>query len=214
MIDLRVKLYQQRVNVALAKAPKAAYRGVRRGFQRALIEFRHEFQSERLRKSGDARNSPNDPRPGLFSRRGGAGGLRSALTHKLSGNSVETLEGKVGWISDEHARIAWVHEEGKTIRPTRSMYLTVPLPEAMTPAGVPRRPGARHWENTFVARADSGHLIIWQKRGKARMVALYVLRRSVRIPARLEFVKTFHSREMTRKRMRTLNKELSKAFGK
>lgn len=86
-------------------------------------------------------------------------------------NNITT--GKVG----NRMVYAAIHETGGTIKAKRAKYLTIPLPAAMTPRGVLRKP-ARQWTDTFVRNK-----IIFQKKGK-KVVPLFVLKESVTIPAR------------------------------
>lgn len=77
-----------------------------------------------------------------------------------------------------------IHETGGVITPRRVKYLTIPLAAALSPSGVPRKRSAADWPNTFVRRTKSGALIIFQRTGKKTSVPLYVLKRSVNVPAR------------------------------
>ena len=62
--------------------------------------------------------------------------------------------------------------------------MTIPLDAALNANGTPKKKRARDWKDTFVAKSKRGNLIIFQKRGR-RIVPLYVLKKRVRIPARL-----------------------------
>lgn len=97
--------------------------------------------------------------------------------------TVQTLEGEIGGFPVKSW--AGVHEYGATIKTKRAKYLTVPLPAALTSKGVPKKKGARDWQNTFVAKSKRGNLIIFQRRGKKKLIPLYVLKKRVRIPARM-----------------------------
>jgi hypothetical protein len=83
-----------------------------------------------------------------------------------------------------------------TIKPVNRKYLTIPLPAAMTKAGVLR--GAAQsgmWGETFFARSKKGNLILFGKRvaqkgahaGEARgdVVPLFVLKKQVQIKSRV-----------------------------
>ncbi len=72
-----------------------------------------------------------------------------------------------------------IQEHGGTIVPIRAKYLTIPLPAALTSAGVLRKP-AREWSNTFVQRSSSGNLIIFQNRGN-KIIPLFILKKKVKI---------------------------------
>jgi len=78
---------------------------------------------------------------------------------------------------------AGVHETGKVIT-AKGGYLTIPLPAALNRNGTPKRPSARHWDKTFVQKSKKGNLIIFRNEG-GKLVPLYVLKKSVRLPPRM-----------------------------
>lgn len=84
-----------------------------------------------------------------------------------------------------------IHEEGGVIRPSRSKYLTIPLPSALDRRGVPLKKSARDWPDTFVIRSKRGNLLIVQKRKGGGITPLYLLKSSVRIKARLGLERTW-----------------------
>jgi hypothetical protein len=104
------------------------------------------------------------------------------------------------------AGLRYIHaqEYGGTIRPRSRRFLTVPLPGALTAAGVTRG-GARlvnrggRWQTadgrpTVIFTGRSGYGIIAEVRGEGRnrrLNNLYVLRPFVRLRPRLGFRKTF-----------------------
>lgn len=98
---------------------------------------------------------------------------------RVSGSTVNTLRGQIGSIF--YGRI---HEYGGVIKPKKAKYLTIPLPAALTSNGTPKKPTARDWDRTFVITSKKGNLLIVRKQGRG-IVPLYVLKKSVRIPARL-----------------------------
>lgn len=126
-------------------------------------------------------------------RRGGTTAERTAVrTGRLMGSYGYQVERRpvglsVGVEAGSAALVyAGVHEgidaQGRAvdetvIRPRRGQYLAIPLPAALTGAGVERRP-PRAYRNTFVRKG-----IIFQRRGRT-IVPLYRLARSVRVPAR------------------------------
>jgi len=125
------------------------------------------------------------------------GGTKPKNLSKRTGDLVQSIaksiriSGKFTATSDRVGRIgspltyAHVQEFGGTITPRNAQYLTVPLPAAMNSAGVMLLPKARDYPNTFVAKSRRGNLIIFQKRGRNKIVPLFVLKRSVKIPPRL-----------------------------
>jgi len=77
-----------------------------------------------------------------------------------------------------------VHEENTLVTKSPG-WMTIPLPAALDSRGLPLRPRARDWPNTFVRRSKRGRLIIFQRRGR-EIVPLYLLRNQVFIPKRLD----------------------------
>lgn len=81
----------------------------------------------------------------------------------------------------------FIHEYGGTIRPRRRQWLTVPLPAALTAAGVLRDTAAelrRAGAPTFVFRSRRGNLLIARRISDERIEPLFVLKRQVQMPAR------------------------------
>jgi len=147
----------------------------------------------------------------------GAAGVREALwdwaTHELDPAIQEVLAGEVlhrrtGTLARETyvkdvtasgstATVAVnttiygpVHEFGAVIKPRRRKWLTVPLADALTPAGALRY-SAPEWKDylgkTFLVKKD-GKLFIVGRRNK-KLLWLFVLKKEVRIPARRWFSK-------------------------
>lgn len=125
---------------------------------------------------------PGGTGPESLSRRSGAG-LRSVKNFMVKG----TGEGATGYFRLN--RYMAFHERGGWIRAKSAKFLTIPLPAALNANGTPRQLSARQWQGTFIARSRAGNLIIFQKRGR-EIVPLYVLKKSVRIRARLGLKKT------------------------
>jgi phage gpG-like protein len=101
------------------------------------------------------------------------------------------------------APYAKIHETGGTITPRRRQFLTVPLRNALTAAGVTRQaaklergssgfrtrgtvPGAAS-RDTFIFSAVGGRRLIAVERKGGGVLPLYILRKRVTIPARLGF---------------------------
>lgn len=114
-----------------------------------------------------------------------SGRLRSSLGSIVieEGESIIGLIGS-GVRQGDRVSYANIQETGGTIRPRVAKYLAIPLPAALTRAGVAKK-SPRDYTNTFVMRSKSGSLIIAQKTGSksGKVVALFVLKKSVTIPA-------------------------------
>lgn len=94
-----------------------------------------------------------------------------------------------------------IQEEGGTIRPKNKRFLTVPLPDALTPAGV-LKGGARlvqrgkRYETadgrpTFIFRSKRGNLLVGARAKNGQTRLLYALKTSVTLKPRLGFRETF-----------------------
>lgn len=121
-------------------------------------------------------------------------GTSTTTLSKRSGDLVESIrnsvfvkEGDLNSIVGSIGGVFYlkVHEYGKTIYAKNVKYLTIPLPAALNSNGTPKKKSAREWENTFVLKSKAGNLLIVQKVGR-NIVPLYVLKTSVKIPARAQ----------------------------
>lgn len=120
------------------------------------------------------------------------GGTTSSSLSRRSGEAMDSLKKGVkvtdgiGGIegSMSGAFYLTIHEYGGTIRATKAQYLTIPLKAALNSNGTPKKRSAREWNNTFVGQSKAGNLIIFQRQGR-QLIPLYVLKKSVKIKARL-----------------------------
>jgi len=116
-----------------------------------------------------------------------SGRLRSSVRREikavgpwLSGRVF--IEGK----SRTNPVYAGVHEFGATIRPTRGRYLAIPLGAARSGAAGGVSKGPRDFAGGFFFRSRAGNLLFGVRTGGrvGRLIPLFVLKESVRIPAR------------------------------
>lgn len=131
---------------------------------------------------------PGGTGPNSLSSRSGAALRSIEESIKVSGETIDSVEGRIGGI-----HYLKTQEYGATIVPVNAQYLTVPLPAALDSAGVPLKRSAREWENTFCARSKNGNLIIFQKLAAKEIVPLYLLVKEVVIPPRLGMRDTLES---------------------
>ncbi len=94
----------------------------------------------------------------------GIGTLKDSIHYVVQGNQV---------IVGTNLKYAKIHHEGGIITPSKGKYLAIPL----TPEARVRKP--RDFTNTFIAKG-----VIFQKVEGGEPIALYVLKKSVTIPAR------------------------------
>jgi phage gpG-like protein len=110
----------------------------------------------------------------------------------------DNWKGEVGSGVRQGERVPYanIHETGGVITPKRSKFLTIPLGYAKTPAGDARftarqlfRGMAGHGYKTGVVIGDIIYGVMAQKR-QTKIVPLFLLRRSVKIPARYYMSRT------------------------
>ncbi len=127
---------------------------------------------------------PSGTGPTSLSRR--SGDLIASIRKSVKVSGVFTATGgEVRGVIGSPLVYARAQEFGATITPKRARWLTVPLPAAMDSRGVMKLPKARDYPRTFVAKSRRGNLIIFQKRGGKKIVPLFVLKKRVKIPPRL-----------------------------
>jgi hypothetical protein len=78
-------------------------------------------------------------------------------------------------------RYKWLlGDEQKTITPTKSKFLTIPIGENLSPSGVPKFSSPRQVQDGFFLKGKSGGLFFGWKQGKrGKFRPLFVLKKSV-----------------------------------
>ena len=125
-----------------------------------------------------------------------SGKLRGSVVVMKTERKQDTIESGVS-IGTQYARthIGPVGQK-TTITPKKGKFLTIPLPAALTKAGVMKGPARSDiWGETFIAKSKKGDLIIFGKgrimKGKRagelrnQVVPLFLLVKKVTIPARI-----------------------------
>lgn len=130
---------------------------------------------------------PSGTTDNTLSKRSGKGMRSIKQSIKVSGQSLDDIQGVIG--GDFYLRI---QETGGTIRAKKVKFLTIPLKAALNSRGIPKKMSAREWDRTFVARSKAGNLIIFTTKGR-KLIPLYVLKKQVYIPPRLGMQKTINA---------------------
>ncbi len=149
--------------------------------RRNILKFLRKVAGQMSERHG--KRWPGGTGPLTLSKRSGqlVSTIRSSV--KVSGN-FSRGDGVVGQIGSPLI-YASTHEFSATITPKSKRWLTVPLPAALNANGTMKLPKARDYPNTFIRKSRKGNLLIFQKRGRRRIVPLFVLKDKVKIPARL-----------------------------
>jgi hypothetical protein len=194
--DLRVDLDWQKLRRALAEAPEEVHTEFRRAFSLHGAEIVGEIQKDRIR------GGSGDPKPDWLTSRSGF--FRRSWGFDVSGRGIEQV--LVIYSTDPKAAI---HEYGGEIVPRRASWLAIPMDAAKTRSGIARG-GPRTFERTFFLESNPSTLLMFQKpeSGSGEPDLLFVLKKSVQIPARLGFGDLF------RRRLDKLSARLDDALGR
>lgn len=163
---------------ALARNLGGGMDGVADAIKAELLDFLRDTAND-LIEFHSADWSPSGMGGPALKRRSGRALRSIAESVQVTGDNIDNIRGMIGGVG-----YLKIHEYGGTINAKNSRYLTIPLPPALRANGTPKMKSARDWPNTFVITSKKGNKLICQRRGK-QVVPLYLLRRSVRIPARL-----------------------------
>lgn len=186
--SLDTAAFQRLIGSLSARVPAAINRAMRTAGAAHTREMTRRFEPYQGRRSGFDTSIQTR-----------SGALRRSFNFALTGSGVDASM-RLFSAGLPYAR---TQEYGGTIRPKSKRYLTVPLPDALTPAGV-LKGGARlvqrgkkyttaDGDPTFVFRSKKGNLLVGAraKNGKTRL--LYALRSEVRLRPRLGFREVFET---------------------
>lgn len=115
-------------------------------------------------------------------------GARSGRTRaSVTSEVVRFSDGIILGIVGSPLKMLIAHEEGAFI--SGNQYLRIPLAAAQTAAGIDRNLGRsiRGLPGTFILKSKRGNLFVVRRRGRYDMEFLYLLKHSVRLPARHTF---------------------------
>jgi len=179
---------------SIREVRRAAYKGLRTEFRAIGRDFRNDFAAARL--SG---------RPGIK-------GRRSMIQSVTKGSKLTNLLLKIGF----RPRYIGIHEKGGTIRAKKAFSGLPGGPYLRVPVGQSRKERKRlSFLNTFIARGKGGDFIIYQ-RTPGGVRPLYVLKKQITIPARLDFFATWKKglRLVLKRVQNALHNTMTHAFGK
>lgn len=152
------------------------------------------------------------------------GTLRRSVKYQVSGKQLTDLTLSVFSSGTKYANL---QENGGTIRPRNAKYLTIPIEDNILPSGVPRYPSAKDLRRetnffvrpaqrnargrfrkdklrgarTFVLKAKTGKLYIILRQANGKSKLLWALVKSVYIPPRFGFRKTWNEQAPMRAKL-------------
>lgn len=173
---------------SMRRLPAALHRRLKSAFDLHGIRFR-DAMLLRNRKGGGGTT-------------GRTGRLRGSLGHRVDGETIADLSLRAYSAGVSYARM---QEKGGTVRakPPRR-FLTIPVLDNLTAAGVPRFPSAADLRasqpgKTFVFKTKDGRLFIGRRpSANAKMQVLFRLKESVTIPPRFGFHETWEKQAPAR----------------
>jgi hypothetical protein len=168
----------------LERVPQATFRAVERAFQQSGQEFQRQVTLNRFRPFTENRNTTS-----IMQSR--TGFLKKSIGYKVSGSSFSDLELRVFSAGIKYANL---QEYGGTIRPVNRKYLAIPIAGALGRRGIPKKSSPLDYPNGFFFKSSRGNLLFGQMVGKGKrkkLELLYSLRKSVKIPPRFGFRKTW-----------------------
>lgn len=204
---------------------------MRRTPERLAKEISVAFDQHAFIFEGYARARLFAGRPHLIGR---TGRLAKTIGHVTAKNPTKINDVHVRIFAGGHDAIyGRIQEFGGVIRPVRAKYLTIPIADNLTAGGVPRYKSARELfeqrgEDLVIFRSKAGNLLIGLIEGRDRGIQfegglatgktggtlklLWVLKKSVKIPARFGFVAAFKSKEMENDRRARISAGIGRAL--
>ncbi len=191
------KLDTRAVLEMLQRAPAQMGDAIARGMSHAAFEVEGRMEARFQSGTGASGKSAfgNRSRDFLFAR---TGALAGSFAHEVVRGS-DPLDIRLVSFS-AGVPYARIQEGGGVITPVRAQYLTIPLPDNLTAAGVVRFPSARGlFENRsadrrpFFATSRAGNLVIGLSERGRDTKFLFLLKKRVEIPPRLGFEKTWRA---------------------
>lgn len=215
---------QGRIDIAgvkrmLARFPSALDTELRKGLKEHGLFFTQRMKREQFTGYSGFSNS---------------GSRLQARTGKLRNSFGSEVRGEIGTsipltlaVFSQGAIYSRLQEYGGTVKPKRAKYLTQPLPDNQTTAGVTRYGSARELFERYpdqvrVMKARSGRLFIVSegkpgaktKKKNPDLLWLFILRKSVKVPPRLGFRATWSDSTSAADRVQRLNDAVKRAAAK
>lgn len=179
---------------------------VTKNIRKAFLQHGEVFRSAMVRKRFTGGRNRLKTRTGK---------LQRSVRSNVRGRKLDDLRLLVSVGGGVASKYAGIQEFGGTVH--GNPWLTIPLSDNLTAAGVPRFKSAaalRGSGKTFLAKMPSGKLLIGQRfgRGGKSVRWLWVLKRFVVLKPRLGFFKMWSSRAMRADRNARINKAVRKAL--
>jgi hypothetical protein len=147
-----------------------------------IAEMSAEMKAATTNFVQDFDKRKHNGRPGVFVRTGAMARSFQPIRYP------DMLTTGCAYVGNKYAA---THEYGDKRRPARARFLAIPLDAAKTARGVMSQP-PRAWKGAFFIRSKKGNILLVMrkkvglgKKARVELVPLFVLKKRVRIPARL-----------------------------
>jgi hypothetical protein len=184
----------QRVQEIIASFPRLARESAKPAFQKHGNYFIQTMARAQLRG-----------RPGLNRRTGTLARAFNRAVFDEGGRVTLRV-----WVDSSAAAYAFMQEKGGTITPKKGKYLAIPIGAAVTRAGVSRHSSPREVDGLRFMQKKGGQPFLGKVEG-GKVVAYFLLRKKVTIPARLGMEKTF--RELAPMVYPAISREFNRRIG-
>ena len=203
-----LEMDSEKLRQAFDKVPRLLNVSVKEGLRKIGMDFENAMQ-ERFRGqlSGPWKRNRGDT---LANRQGS---LRRSIRTPVTGSTLSNmrLRATVGdAISAPYARI---QEEGGTVRPKKAGgFLTVPMPDNLTPTGRTKTQRPRSDPSIFVTRVKGNAYLVRKSAGGEGLEFLFLLKKQVKIKPRLGFKETWFSEGNAKSIQTTLQRRVDKTL--
>ena len=141
------------------------------------------------------------------------GNLRRSQRQTVTGSNLDSLKLRATIGNALTAPYAAIQEEGGTVRPKKAGgFLTIPMPDNLTPAGRTKVTRPRSDPSIFVLRTNGRAFLVRKSASGEGLEFLFMLKKQVKIPARLGFGETWTSPKFKENIQRRLQERVDKAL--
>ncbi len=204
MVRASFRINSKRVQKTLRDTPEILEKWIRLAFNQHGQEYKNAMGARFTPYTGGLNKGSKVRSRSSF--------LEGSIGFTVGGNSLRSLS-LIFHIGDRQTiKYAVTQEEGRTI--VGKPWLAIPLPAALTGTGQSRieRPalvkGKPGW---FLTKTKKGNLLIGRKVGGG-VEFWWVLKRQVKIPARLGFEKTVNSKKLREDRIKRIRNAIARGL--
>ncbi len=206
MVRASFRINSKQVQKTLRATPEILEKHIRRAFDQHGQVYKREMGK---RFGGSLVNGRNPSSDRLATR---SGALEGSIGYTVGGSGLKNLKLVFHIGNRQTIKYAVTQEEGRVI--LGNPWLAIPLPAALTGTGRSRieRPSlVRGKPGWFLTKTKAGNLLIG-RRVSGGVEFWWVLKRQVKIPARLGFEKTVNSKKLREDRIKRIRNAVARGL--